>query len=69
MTITKRCCFEYETKCAVLSEKHCNGCKFKKNYKEFVKAQEAAEKSLKDRGLRAVKVDTDKGAIITAVKG
>lgn len=69
MINTKRCCFERdEYKCTILIEKHCDGCKFKKNYIEFVKAQKATEQRLKDRGLKAVKVETEKGSIITVIE-
>jgi hypothetical protein len=65
--ITKRCCFERIGRCGILSEYHCDGCKFKKNFKEFVAANSAAEKSLRERGLKAAKVETENGAIITTI--
>lgn len=65
----KRCMFDNGLQgCGVLDVRRCKGCKFRKSEKEFNKAQKEAERSLTRRGLRAVRKDTDRGAVITVEK-
>lgn len=63
------CMFDDGYECAILTEKKCGFCKFRKTRKEFDTDQELAEISLKKRGLEAVrKKDADGKQFITVKK-
>lgn len=63
------CMFNDGHECAILTEKKCGFCKFRKTRKEFDRDQELAELSLKKRGLVVVKEkDADGKQFITVKK-
>lgn len=50
-----RCYFdEYDSICAALMVKQCEGCKFYKSTAEYAKAQADAERTLDSKGLKAI---------------
>lgn len=58
--MTEKCMFLEDDACAILEQRRCGGCKFRKTEKGYQLAQERAEAILRRKGLKATTKAIDK---------
>lgn len=63
-----RCMFDYESVCAVLTVRQCEGCKFAKSESEYVNAQARSDAILRMKGLQRVVIGKGANAIMSTEK-